>query len=760
MTIVRHYLSRGLFLNCVMILTVVQLLWFSHKLFFGDYDMDITEAGEINESKEFIHVAMFTPYHLTPGGGERYFLSSALVMQDLGYFVTIMIPLHSIIRTVSEVRETAEALRINLDYKRLAIELVEVRGNRHLYDASGNRIEKGIYEIFYSLGNNKLPDIFPLGEKYNMYMCQFPFNFRLPDPVLSLEIFSQYDVILLNSRYTHQWYSDSAAISYRHLMDRHMPVPSISILFPPVQPFRPPEFGSPKTQNELGNDSRALIPFHMRDSYNFTFNIVMLGRFFVGRQNKGHFAALRILQRILSSLPPSVKKMVRLVMMGNVQPEPRHRDYVSYLKGNISTLKLPVTIMNDASPEDIEQILQRSHVFWHLTGIDIVANVTMDPASMEHFGISVVEAMSAGCIPIVLGEGGTTDIVQDEVNGFWAKDERDFVSQTLKVMKMSGLLHGSNKIRYSGKLQAISDRSLQMSRRFHLDNFRHNLYQLIYQGVLSHRFREVIHQILPPQRLQVSVAKSKTNAALIVAVNVDGTFTEVVHKVMSHLPPDWGLIVVYSRYSEFFVRYALRNTKNVRFISVPEWYSITSTSDYNKLMFSSQFWRSIRAMKVLLFQPDSIILRNGIEPFMEYDYIGAPRNVVAMNQKINHTQYYQKQLVRNTGDFSLRSTVAMVRACEHLKLVSNVSTLTEPENIYFARILPSLGFKVAPIDVSYDFCVETPLPLHNHESRVQARHVPFAIHKVWFHWKPNILERWYKQLKIDAYIFSFLRVGG
>ena len=36
---------------------------------------------------------------------------------------------------------------------------------------------------------------------------------------------------------------------------------------------------------------------------------------------------------------------------------------------------------------------------------------------MEHFGITTVEAMAHGCVPVVVRLGGQLEIVQDGVNG-------------------------------------------------------------------------------------------------------------------------------------------------------------------------------------------------------------------------------------------------------------------------------------------------------------------------------------------------------
>lgn len=51
---------------------------------------------------------------------------------------------------------------------------------------------------------------------------------------------------------------------------------------------------------------------------------------------------------------------------------------------------------------------------------------------------------------------------------------------------------------------------------------------------------------------------------------------------------------------------------------------INSMRDYNALLLSKRLWRNLNADRVLIFQHDSMLLKPGIEDFLEWDYIGAP----------------------------------------------------------------------------------------------------------------------------------------
>jgi glycosyltransferase involved in cell wall biosynthesis len=85
-------------------------------------------------------------------------------------------------------------------------------------------------------------------------------------------------------------------------------------------------------------------------------------------------------------------------------------------RGYVETVRkaavgLPVRFHVNARGEDLTELFAAASVFWHAAGFG--EDVQTHPDRFEHFGISVVEAMSAGAVPIVYEHGGPAAIVQD-----------------------------------------------------------------------------------------------------------------------------------------------------------------------------------------------------------------------------------------------------------------------------------------------------------------------------------------------------------
>lgn len=83
------------------------------------------------------------------------------------------------------------------------------------------------------------------------------------------------------------------------------------------------------------------------------------------------------------------------------------RDYLA--KVQVAAAGLPVRFHTDVTRHELEQLYGQASLFWHAVGEGIA--VDREPELMEHFGIVTVEAMSAGCVPVVFAGGGQPEIV-------------------------------------------------------------------------------------------------------------------------------------------------------------------------------------------------------------------------------------------------------------------------------------------------------------------------------------------------------------
>jgi glycosyltransferase involved in cell wall biosynthesis len=92
-------------------------------------------------------------------------------------------------------------------------------------------------------------------------------------------------------------------------------------------------------------------------------------------------------------------KSIRFLMIGLAHD----LNVVQAVKRRIKQLKLEhnVTIITDASRQKIKESLSKAKVYLHTK-------------KMEHFGISIAEAMAMGCLPVVHNSGGTPEFVPDQ----------------------------------------------------------------------------------------------------------------------------------------------------------------------------------------------------------------------------------------------------------------------------------------------------------------------------------------------------------
>lgn len=111
---------------------------------------------------------------------------------------------------------------------------------------------------------------------------------------------------------------------------------------------------------------------------------------------------------------------------------------------------LPIELYPNVSREKLLQLYGSAKLYWHAAGFgeDLVEH----PERAEHFGITTLEAMVSGCVPLVFPSGGQKEIVKNHTNGLYWESSKELGKKTLSLIKNQTLYnHLSNRAREKAK---------------------------------------------------------------------------------------------------------------------------------------------------------------------------------------------------------------------------------------------------------------------------------------------------------------------
>jgi glycosyltransferase involved in cell wall biosynthesis len=95
-------------------------------------------------------------------------------------------------------------------------------------------------------------------------------------------------------------------------------------------------------------------------------------------------------------------------------------------------LGLPVMFHPDLPHHDLGALYGRAKLYWHATGFG--EDARQHPERMEHFGMTTLEAMSAGAVPLVYNGGGQAEIIRDGDNGVIWNDPGELSEKTMSLL--------------------------------------------------------------------------------------------------------------------------------------------------------------------------------------------------------------------------------------------------------------------------------------------------------------------------------------
>ncbi len=192
--------------------------------------------------------------------------------------------------------------------------------------------------------------------------------------------------------------------------------------------------------------------------------ILNVGRFFAGSHNKKHLEMVTAFKHLVDG----GLRGWELHLAGNLTPEPMHVEYLEHVEREAQGY--PIVLHVNAPFSELQRLYGQAAIYWHASGFG--EDETREPIKFEHFGITTVEAMAAGCAPVVIAKGGQPEIVQHGRNGFLWQSLPELQSLTLKLIHDPALRE---------RLAAVA---LADCKRYDKSHFQKRLDELMRQLVL------------------------------------------------------------------------------------------------------------------------------------------------------------------------------------------------------------------------------------------------------------------------------------
>lgn len=348
---------------------------------------------------------IFSPYLDTLGGGELYTIHFAKYLESQGYLVDLGWKDNTLAQLVKD--------RFDLDistFRVLPCIYSLFTQSSWLFDKYQTTRQ---YDVVFFLSDGSLPFVF--GRK-NLIHFQVPFKHLHSSPINRVKLHNQ--IVICNSKFT------------KTIIDQQLKIES-EVLYPPVE------------QKKATTKENLLLS---------------VGRFTKSMQNKRQDILIESFKKLIDA---GVKNW-RLVLIGNTQ-EKRAPQMVKDLKSHIKGY--PIVIETDISHQELATWYGKASLYWHAAGFGIDA--FKFPEKVEHFGISTVEAMSAGAVPIVVSKGGLTEIVTHKETGFYFETIDELVDQTYQLISQPD------------KLANLRKQAQKRAKDFSINKFHHSIGQLI-----------------------------------------------------------------------------------------------------------------------------------------------------------------------------------------------------------------------------------------------------------------------------------------
>ncbi len=351
-------------------------------------------------------IGIFSPYLDSLGGGEKYFLTLAECLSG-EYAVEIFWKDKQIIKQAEE--------RFNLDLSGVTIN----KNNYRLFKKRNflNKLKEiRQYNSLFFLSDGSIPFLFA---KNNFIHFQVPYQ-NLRTSLLTKAKLSLVNTLFCNSKFTKKHIDTKLGVNSK-------------VIYPPVNV----------------NDFSPLEKENI---------ILSVGRYDNLEQNKNQ--ALMI--DVFKQMQKKENNNWKFILAGGVSTPEGERNFKKLQENAVEE---EIELYKNIGFKKLKELYGKAKIYWHAAGHG--QDLRINPQKAEHFGITTVEAMASGCVPVVINAGGQKEIVKHNLNGFLWKTEKDLITMTLKLIKDKNLC------------KSMSKQALQDSRKYSKDRFCQQIKELL-----------------------------------------------------------------------------------------------------------------------------------------------------------------------------------------------------------------------------------------------------------------------------------------
>lgn len=314
-------------------------------------------------------IAVYDPYLDSLGGGEKYMMTAAECLSKK-HEVTVLWDNETDIEKVED--------RFGLDLSKVAVEPNFFSSKTSFW----NRLAKSRkYDAIFYLSDGSIPIV---ASKKLVLHLQFPIEWVQVDMKTKLKI-KRVNAIIVNSNFT------------KNLIDKKLGVNS-KLVYPPV-----------------------LIKKREEEKENM---ILHIGRFMkTGVEGNDYKKQYFMIDTFKKMINEGLKDW-KFVIGASV----KSADLADFQKMQATAAGYPISFVVNATNEELWKWYNKAKIYWHASGFG--EDLKKNPERAEHFGISTVEAMGAGAVPVVINAGGQKEIVNNGENGFLWDTQQECIDNT------------------------------------------------------------------------------------------------------------------------------------------------------------------------------------------------------------------------------------------------------------------------------------------------------------------------------------------